>query len=68
VAPALAVDPGVDASVVTLAHDPQTSGGLLAAVPAETTKEVVRDLHAAGIDAWQVGRVEATPDAGVELA
>jgi selenide,water dikinase len=68
VAPALVVDPGVDVSVVTLAHDPQTSGGLLAAVPAETANDVARDLQAAGIDAWRVGRVEAAPAAGVQLA
>ena len=67
VAPALAVDPGVDGSVITLAHDPQTSGGLLAAVPPDAVNEVVHDLQAAGIDAWQIGRVEASPSAGVEL-
>jgi selenide,water dikinase len=68
VASALAVNPGVDESVVTLAHDPQTSGGLLAAVPSDHAIDVVGDLHAAGIDAWQIGLVEAAPAAGVELA
>ena len=68
VAPALTVDRGVDNSLITLAHDPQTSGGLLAAVPPDAVNEVVRDLLAAGIDAWQIGRVEAAPAAGVHLA
>ena len=35
VAPALTVGDGVAPELVTLAHDPQTSGGLLSAVPAD---------------------------------
>jgi selenide,water dikinase len=45
--------------------DPQTSGGLLAALPEAQAREYVRDLHAAGLP-WAaiVGHVEAG-DAGV---
>ncbi len=52
--------------VVTLAHDPQTSGGLLAAIPAADVDDVIRALNAAGVQGWRVGRVEAG-DPGVAL-
>jgi selenide,water dikinase len=51
--------------VVTIAHDPQTSGGLLAAVAPANLDATVRALNAAGVQAWTVGRVEA--GAGVSL-
>jgi len=67
VAPALEVTPGVAPPAVALAHDPQTSGGLLAAVPHELLGEVEAGLAALGVPAWRIGRVEAgTP--GVALA
>jgi selenide,water dikinase len=44
--------------LVTLAHDPQTSGGLLAAVPADALDRVLSDLDASGGSTWPVGRVE----------
>jgi selenide, water dikinase len=59
--PALEVDPGVAAEVVALAHDPQTSGGLLAAVPHDRLADVEADLVAAGVPSWRVGHVEAGP-------
>jgi selenide,water dikinase len=49
----------VDPALVTLAHDPQTSGGLLAAVAADDLDDVTRGLNAVGVRAWRVGRVEA---------
>jgi selenide,water dikinase len=67
VAAVLTVDPGVDEAAITIAHDPQTSGGLLAALPPDPLSDVVRDLRAVGVDAWQIGRVEAAPAAGVHL-
>lgn len=57
-APALDVGE-VAPELVALAHDPQTSGGLLAAVPAERAGTVEADLAATGVGAWRVGRVEA---------
>ncbi|HEY4946110.1 MAG TPA: AIR synthase-related protein, partial [Candidatus Limnocylindrales bacterium] len=66
VAPALEVAPGVGAGLVTLAHDPQTSGGLLAAVPPDRVADVEAALAAAGVPSWRVGRIEA--GAGVVLA
>lgn len=65
-APALEVGPGVAPPLVALAHDPQTSGGLLAAVRPGLLAAVEGVLAAAGVSSWRVGRVEA--GAGVALA
>jgi selenide,water dikinase len=55
--------PGLDARVVQLLYDPQTSGGLLLAVAPESF-DVVRDsLRRAGVSAHEVGRIEVA-DAG----
>jgi selenide,water dikinase len=66
VLPDLTTADGVAAELVALAHDPQTSGGLLAAVPADRLATVEADLADVGVEAWRVGRVEAG-GAGVEL-
>ncbi len=67
VAPALEVAPGVTPPLVALAHDPQTSGGLLAAVPPDAVRAVEGALDAAGVTSWRVGRVEAAAEPGVTL-
>ncbi len=61
-APSLEVARDVAADLVTLAHDPQTSGGLLAAVGADGADTITADLEAAGVESWRVGRVERVPD------
>ncbi|HEY5434903.1 MAG TPA: selenide, water dikinase SelD [Candidatus Limnocylindrales bacterium] len=69
-APALAVEAGVSPEAVALAHDPQTSGGLVAAVPASDVAAVEAGLAAAGVSSWRVGLVEETGPGrrpGVEL-
>jgi selenide, water dikinase len=63
--PALDVGTGVSAALVVLAHDPQTSGGLLAAVPVADVEAVEADLAAAGVASWHVGGVE--PGEGIAL-
>jgi selenide, water dikinase len=68
VLPALTLGDAVAPELVTLAHDPQTSGGLLAAIPRSSVKELHRDLEAAGIRHWAVGRVQAADTPGVALA
>jgi selenide,water dikinase len=66
-APALSVADAVPAELVALAHDPQTSGGLLAAIPAADIDAVEAGLRAAGVPSWRVGRVDAG-DPAVGLA
>jgi selenide,water dikinase len=66
VAPALARGDDVAPEFVTLAHDPQTSGGLLAAVPADRVAAVEGALDQAGVERWWIGRVE-DGEAGVAL-
>jgi selenide,water dikinase len=61
VAPQLAVGLDVPPELVTLAHDPQTSGGLLAAIPSDRLGAVEADLTAAGVDHWRVGSVRPDP-------
>ena len=48
----------------SLAHDPQTSGGLLAAVSPDKLDAVVAALEARGVPGWLVGQVEAAGVAG----
>ncbi len=68
VAPSLEVAAGVAPELVTLAHDPQTSGGLLAAIPRELVKELRHDLIEAGVEHWAVGRVALADQPAVRLA
>jgi selenide,water dikinase len=67
VAPALTVPNGVAPELVVLAHDPQTSGGLLAAVAADHVDDTIRALNGVGVSAWRVGRVSGG-EPGVELS
>jgi selenide,water dikinase len=53
------VDPGVPAEVEDLLYDPQTSGGLLLAVPAERSAWLEGRLKEDGFSCWRIGRVEA---------
>ena len=50
--------PGLDAKRVQLMFDPQTSGGLLAAVGKAHASDALARLSAAGVPARQVGTVE----------
>jgi selenide, water dikinase len=66
VGPALVVGDGVPSELVALAHDPQTSGGLLAAIPSDRLAAVESALDDAGVEHWRVGRV--VEGAGIGLA
>ena len=55
----LTVATGVSPEIVTLAHDPQTSGGLLMAVPADQLRSLDQALSDGGVESWHIGHVEA---------
>ena len=61
VAASLNLTQGISSDLVTLAHDPQTSGGLLTAVPAGKLGAVEAALDERGVSHWRVGAVEASP-------
>jgi selenide,water dikinase len=65
--PALTVGRDVPQDLVTLAFDPQTSGGLLAAVPADRVVPVTTGLVRAGCPVWQIGHVERFPEPAIAL-
>jgi selenide,water dikinase len=58
----------VDPRLVSLAHDPQTSGGLLAAVPRDRVATLETALEIAGVESWWVGQVEDALPGRAELA
>jgi selenide,water dikinase len=53
----VAADEGLDPRRIQLAYDPQTSGGLLAAVAPEAAADALARLAAAGVAAHVVGRL-----------
>lgn len=63
-AAALTVAEGVAPELVALVHDPQTSGGLLAAVPEADVEAVRLALAARGVTAWRVGTAVADDGRG----
>jgi selenide,water dikinase len=67
VAASLSIAEGVPDDLVTLAHDPQTSGGLLAAVPPEHVRDVESALDHAGVPHWRIGHVEPSDEPGVSI-
>jgi selenophosphate synthase len=48
-------------------YDPQTSGGLLMAVPAQHSEALLSDLLAQGVNARRVGQVQAGPP-GIQVS
>ena len=67
VADALTVGVEVPPELVTLAHDPQTSGGLLAAIPSDRVDAVAAALAGRAVDQWWIGTVEEADEGSVEL-
>jgi selenide,water dikinase len=66
VARELSVAAHVAPDIVSLAHDPQTSGGLLAALPSGDVDALLGELKDRGVDARTIGRVDE--GSGIELA
>ena len=60
-------DGAVDPRRVDLLYDPQTSGGLLVAVAAGATTEMVERFRQAGVSAVEIGRIAEFKDAGARL-
>ena len=48
---------GIPEELKTILFDPQTAGGLLIAVAAEHSPNLLRDLKAAGVPAVEIGEV-----------
>jgi selenide,water dikinase len=67
VADELEMAAGLSPELATLAFDPQTSGGLLAAVPSDLRDGVDAALRDANVERWWIGRVESG-EPGVVLA
>ena len=66
VAPALEVGTDVPPDLITIAHDPQTSGGLLASVAPDRIEALEAAFEAARVDHWWIGNVTAG-EPGVSL-
>lgn len=66
--PVMEIDDGVDRDRLELAFDPQTSGGLLLAVPPARLAALQQHLaQTAGAGAWVIGRVEQRQAASLRV-
>lgn len=66
--PHLKIAPGIDDAMVNVLHDPQTSGGLLIALPPANAAALARDLREnSGIDAAIIGEILPKGDAAIEV-
>ena len=57
--PSLAALDGATGALASLLHDPQTAGGLLAAVPMQRAQDLLAQLRAGGDEAAIIGRITA---------
>ena len=60
--PRVSVTPSVDLARADLLFDPQTSGGLLIALPGDNAEALVADLAAQGLTAAHIGNIAASSD------
>jgi len=58
------VDSGVDDILADILFDPQTSGGLVYALPPSRAKDLLATLQDSGIDARMIGEVSGTKSCG----
>ncbi len=64
---AVAYDTQLAPELLALLYDPQTSGGLLIALPAEEADPLLANLLAAGLDAARIGAVEPSGPAPLRI-
>jgi selenide,water dikinase len=55
--PRVRTEGAIDADLLAVLYDPQTSGGLFAAVAREEAAELIQRLQSAGVDAVEIGEV-----------
>jgi selenide,water dikinase len=65
--PFVRIAPDVDAAVLDLLYDPQTSGGLLIAVAEAAAERLRADLSAAGVPVARIGRATALQDVRLDV-
>lgn len=58
---------GIDADLLDLLYDPQTSGGLLVAVEASASEALLAAFASAGVSAIRIGRAIAVEDARIVI-
>lgn len=63
----ISIAPTIDSAVVEVAFDPQTSGGLLMAVPRRHVRRLLTELRGVGIRPATVGSATALEDVAVRL-
>ncbi len=56
--PRVRLEKGIRADLATLLFDPQTSGGLFAAVPSDRIAEVRAALQDQDVSSWEIGEVQ----------
>ena len=65
--PALELERAIATDLLQLLHDPQTSGGLLAAIDRGHGQAARAAFAAAGVSAWEIGAVLGIRDKSVSL-
>ena len=60
------IDESIDEAMIQVLFDPQTSGGLLIALPPDRGAELEQRMAADGLDCWRIGEVVAGSGVKVE--